>query len=80
MPLLPPAIRKYRRILEELQGEILRGDYRTGDKLPSEADLIKRFGASRITVGRAVNELRNLGLVERRALISAFSRAVRAAV
>ena len=67
MPLLPPSPRKYRQILEQLQGEILRGDYRTGDKLPSEADLIKRFGASRITVGRAVNELRNLGLVERRA-------------
>ena len=67
MPLLPPTSRKYRLILEELRAEILRGDYRTGDKLPSEADLIKRFGASRITVGRAVNELRNLGLVERRA-------------
>ncbi len=67
MPLFPPASRKYRLILEELRAEILRGDYRTGDKLPSEADLIKRFGASRITVGRAVNELRNLGLVERRA-------------
>ena len=67
MSLLPPPARKYRRILDELQGDILRGDYRTGDKLPSEADLIKRFGASRITVGRAVNELRNLGLVERRA-------------
>ena len=67
MPLLPAPARKYRRILDELRDDILRGDYRTGDKLPSEADLIKRFGASRITVGRAVNELRNLGLVERRA-------------
>ena len=61
-----PAL-KYRRILDQLQQEILRGDYHTGEKLPSEADLIKRFGTSRITVGRAVNELRGLGLVERRA-------------
>ncbi len=64
---LPSPALKYRRILDQLQQEILRGDYHSGDKLPSEADLIKRFGASRITVGRAVNELRGLGLVERRA-------------
>ena len=63
----PSSALKYRVILDQLQQEILRGDYVSGDKLPSEADLIKRFGASRITVGRAVNELRGLGLVERRA-------------
>jgi DNA-binding LacI/PurR family transcriptional regulator len=64
---LSSPARKYRRILDQLQQEILRGDYTLGEKLPSEADLIKRFGTSRITVGRAVNELRELGLVERRA-------------
>ena len=67
MPEISSPALKYRRILDQLQQEILRGDYHTGDKLPSEADLIKRFGTSRITVGRAVNELRGLGLVERRA-------------
>ncbi len=66
-PILPPPSPKYRRVLDELRGQIARGDYADGAKLPSEADLVKRFGASRITVGRAVRELRELGLVERRA-------------
>lgn len=35
--------------------------------MPSEADLVERFGVSRITVGRAVRDLRQAGLVERRA-------------
>ncbi len=79
MPDAPLSALKYRRILDQLQQEILRGDYRTGAKLPSEADLIKRFGASRITVGRAVNELRGLGLVERRAGSGTYVRPLPAA-
>ena len=35
--------------------------------MPSEAELVRAFGASRITVGRAVRELQRAGLVERRA-------------
>jgi hypothetical protein len=38
---------KYPQILETLQREILSGRYRPGQKLASEAALVRRFGASR---------------------------------
>lgn len=58
---------KHRQVFDELQREITSGKYLAGQKLPSEADLVRRFGASRITVGRAVRDLQQQGLVERRA-------------
>lgn len=56
---------KYRKIFDHLQRDILGGHYQPGQKLPSEAALVKRFGASRITVGRAVRELQQRGLIDR---------------
>ena len=58
---------KYRQVFETLLQDIRGGRLRSGDRLPSEAELEKRFGASRITVGRAVRELQLAGLVDRRA-------------
>ena len=58
---------KYQQILEQMKGDILTGRYKVGEKLPSEAALVKKFATSRITVGRALRELRQLGLIERRA-------------
>ncbi|HTT20894.1 MAG TPA: GntR family transcriptional regulator [Candidatus Sulfotelmatobacter sp.] len=60
------ANHKYRQILEKLQSEISSGRYRPGKRLPSEAELVRRFGASRMTVFRAMHELQALGLVTRR--------------
>ncbi len=56
---------KYQTLFESLKAEILGGRYKPGQKLPSEAALVTRSGASRITVGRAIRELQNLGLVDR---------------
>jgi DNA-binding LacI/PurR family transcriptional regulator len=58
---------KYRHVFHALQREIQSGRLKDGDRLPSEADLVRRFGASRITVGRAVRDLQLAGLVDRRA-------------
>ena len=66
---------KYQRVFEDLRKEILSGKYKPGQKLPSEADLVKRFGTSRITVGRAVKELQDRDLVERRAGSGTYVRA-----
>lgn len=44
----------------------MAGRWKPGDRMPSEAELVQRFGVSRITVGRAVRDLRRAGLVERR--------------
>ncbi|MBI3475734.1 MAG: GntR family transcriptional regulator [Acidobacteria bacterium] len=60
------AHHKYRQILEKLQEDIAAGRYKSGKRLPSEAELVRRFGASRMTVFRAMHELQLLGLVTRR--------------
>jgi GntR family transcriptional regulator of arabinose operon len=73
MPKLLPQT-KYQRVFEELRREIVSGKYSPGQKLPSEAALVKRFGTSRITVGRAVRDLRQAGLVERRAGSGTYAR------
>lgn len=57
---------KYQHVYATLRQEIQSGRWRTGDRLPSEAELGERFGASRITVGRAVRDLQLAGLVDRR--------------
>src|ERR1700722_14808692 len=58
---------KYQQVVEAVKNEILSGRYQPGQKLPSEAALGKRFGAFRITVGRALRELRQAGLIQSRA-------------
>jgi GntR family transcriptional regulator, arabinose operon transcriptional repressor len=57
---------KHQQVYQALQREIQSGRLKRGDRLPSEADLVRTFGASRITVGRAVRDLQIAGLVERR--------------
>ena len=57
---------KYRTICEALKNEILGGRYPVGSRFPSEAQLIRRFGGSRITVIHALQELSRAGLIVRR--------------
>jgi len=58
---------KYQQVFASLKREIQSGRLKKGDRLPSESELVREFGASRITVGRAVRDLQAAGLVERRA-------------
>jgi GntR family transcriptional regulator of arabinose operon len=60
------AIHKYREIVEKLQDDISSGKYKPGQRLPSEAELVRRYHASRMTVFRAMHELQTLGAVTRR--------------
>ena len=57
----------HRVIYDTLLAEIQQGQYRSGDRLPSELELCKRFQSSRITVAKAINSLQHEGLVVRRA-------------
>jgi DNA-binding LacI/PurR family transcriptional regulator len=65
---------KYQHILDELTREIAGGAYTPGRRLPSEAALVRRFGVSRITAGRALRELQQRGLVDRIAGSGTFVR------
>jgi len=51
-------------ITAELRDEILRGQYRAGERLPSERDLAERFGAHRGAVREALKTLEQLGLAD----------------
>jgi DNA-binding LacI/PurR family transcriptional regulator len=69
---------KYQTVYAALWREIQSGRLKRGDRLPSEAALERRFGTSRITVGRAVRDLQIAGLVERRAGSGTYVKAPRA--
>jgi DNA-binding LacI/PurR family transcriptional regulator len=68
---------RYRQVYGALERGIRTGRWKGGDRLPSEAQLVRDFGASRITVGRAVRDLQLAGLVERHAGSGTFVRTAR---
>ncbi len=55
----------YQQVFSTLRDEILAGSYDAEHVLPSERQLEERFGVSRITIRRAVEELERAGLAER---------------
>ena len=57
---------KHRKVFEYILADIESGKLIEGERLPSETELVKRFGASRPTVARALHDLQNMGLVERK--------------
>jgi LacI family transcriptional regulator len=57
-----------------LHAAIQRGDYRAGDRLPSEIALARKWRVSRPTVAHALRELQGLGLIERHAGAGTFVR------
>jgi GntR family histidine utilization transcriptional repressor len=55
----------YKVVIDYLKNELARGRWAPGTQMPSEADLVNRFGFSRMTIHRAVRELQAAGLVRR---------------
>jgi len=51
-------------IAAALRDDILRGQYRCGERLPSERDLAERFGVHRSTVRAAFKRLEQLGIAD----------------
>jgi DNA-binding LacI/PurR family transcriptional regulator len=58
---------KHGKIRDEIRQAILSGKYRPGQQLPTEAELVLQYSASRPTVARALRDLQHEGLVMRRA-------------
>lgn len=65
-PLTPGPIPLYYQLKQIVRTEIERGMYRPGDRLPSETEMIQKYGVSRITVRQALSELESEGVVVRR--------------
>ena len=53
----------YYQIYEALKKDVADNIYNSGDKLPSENHLSKRFGVNRHTVRRALQILKNEGIL-----------------
>jgi GntR family transcriptional regulator len=64
----------HRQLFLVLHDEIARGALAPGDPLPSEQSLGEQFGVSRITVRRALADLADDGLIERRHGVGSFVR------
>ena len=62
----------WKSIADTLVAEIAGGQYRPGDKLPTEAALAARFGVNRHTVRHALAELAEGGMVHSRQGAGAF--------
>lgn len=66
---------KHHHISQKISLEILTGRLLPGQRIPTEQELAKAFGASRPTVGRALRELQNQGLICRRQGAGSFVNA-----
>ena len=69
------AIPLYFQIQQDLASSIASGTLAPGTQLPTEEDLVRRYGVSRTTVRKAVQELDRLGLIEIRRGRGTFVRA-----
>lgn len=56
----------FEQIAAQIEQQILRGDLRTGDRLPTERELAEQFRASRTAVREAMKTLAQKGLVDLR--------------
>ena len=62
MSIAPAQSTRSETIASTLRDEILAGQYRAGERLPSERDLCERFGVSRGAVREALKQLQQLGI------------------
>jgi GntR family transcriptional regulator len=55
----------YQQLYEVLRGNITRGEWKPGDLIPAESELIEQYGVSRITVRQVLDMLVQEGLIYR---------------
>ena len=62
----------YHQLMQRIRGDIERGVYPTGSRIPPEHELEKLYQVSRVTVRRALSELTSEGLLERKQVKGTF--------
>ena len=65
---------KYQRIADALKAAVESGQYRAGDRLPGENELMESYGVARMTVRQALGVLQSEGITEARKGIGVFVR------
>ncbi|MDE3175086.1 MAG: histidine utilization repressor [Pseudomonadota bacterium] len=69
-----PTASLHGRILGEIEGRILSGDWPPGHHIPSEHELAAAYDCSRMTVNKVLTQLVRAGLIERRRKAGSFVR------
>jgi len=64
----------YQRILNDIRGKIVSGQWAPGYRIPFEHELTVEYGCSRMTVNKAMSQLAKAGLIERRRRSGSFVR------
>lgn len=64
------------QVYDNLLRMLLQGEYKPGDRLPSEHELKERYGASRNTIRTALTRMNAMGLVETRRGEGTFFKSV----
>lgn len=59
-----PAEFVYVQIADDLAARVRDGTYPVGSRLPSEAELAETYGVAKMTVRRALDVLREQGLIK----------------
>ena len=62
----------HERIRTEIEGQILSGALPPGARLPTEHELMARYGCARMTVNKALSALAASGLIDRRKKAGSF--------
>lgn len=68
------------QVYEQLKRQLLNGEWKQGDKIPSENELAEAFNVSRVTVRHAIQKLTALGLIETRVGEGSFVKEVKPGV
>ena len=58
------SMKLYEQVVQQIKNMVLNGTYKKGDLLPSEKELIKMTGVSRITVREGLRTLAEMGIIE----------------
>ena len=64
----------YKQIRLDIERQILTGEWPPGHRIPFEHQLMARYGCSRMTVSKALSELAQADLIERRRRAGTFVR------
>lgn len=68
----PMPVSLHQRILSDIQGKILSGEWGPGRRIPVEHELMRQYRCSRMTVSKVLTQLAQAGIVQRRRKIGSF--------
>ena len=66
----PPSL--HQRIMADVRGRIISGEWPPGHRIPFEHELAARYNCSRMTVNKVLTQLARVGLIERRRKSGSF--------